>query len=187
MTVSPSGVFRERKEMVDVKGDYKLNSCLGMKSFTVWLARQNTLMCVSVQFSHSVAYNTLRPHGLQHTTVPCPSPIPGSCSNSCPSSGWCHPTISSSVVHFSYLQSFPASGYYPVSQFFASGGPSIGASASASVLPMNIQDWFLLGLAGVISSQSKLWRVFSSTTIWKHQCVSKKYLITSQSVFLDTK
>ena len=95
------------------------------------------------------------PHGLQHARLPCPSPTPGVCSNSCPSSQWCHPTISSSVIPFSsYLQSFPASGSFPLSQFFASGGQSIGVSASASVLPMNIQDWFPLGLTGLISFAS---------------------------------
>ena len=95
------------------------------------------------------------------------SPTPGACSNSCPSSQWCHPTISPSVVHFfSCLQSFPAWGSFPTSQFFASGGQSIGASASASVLPMNIQDWFPLGLTGLISLQSKgLSRIFSNTTV----------------------
>ena len=119
-----------------------------------------------VQFS-SVPHSclTLRLHGLQHTRPPCPSPTPRACSNSCPSSQWCHPTISSSVIPFSScLQSFPASGSFPVSQFFTSGGQSIGASASASVLPINIQDWFPLGFTGLISLQSKgLSRVFSNT------------------------
>ena len=92
---------------------------------------------------------TLRPHGLHHARLPCPSPIPGVYSNLCPLSRWCHPTISSSVIPFSsWLQSFPASGSFPVSQFFASGAQSIGASASASVLPMNIQDLFSVGLIG---------------------------------------
>ena len=101
-------------------------------------------------------------HGLQHARLPCPSLTPGACSNSCPSSQWCHPTISSSVVPFSFcLQSFPASGSIQMSQFFATGGQSIGASASASVLPVNIQDWFPLGWTGWISLQSKgLSRVF---------------------------
>ena len=90
--------------------------------------------------------NSLRPHGLQHPKLPCPSPTPGACSNWCPLSRWCHPTISSSVVPFSCPQSFAASGSFPVSQLFTSGGPSIGTSASASVLPMNIQGWFSLGL-----------------------------------------
>ena len=102
-----------------------------------------------VQFSHSVVSNSLWPHGPQHARLPCPSLTPRIESNSCPSSRWCHPTISSSVIPFSsQLQSFPASGSFPISQFFTSGGQSIGVSASASVLPMNVQDWFPLGLTG---------------------------------------
>ena len=98
----------------------------------------------SVQFSCSVMSDSLRPHGLQHARPPCPSPAPRACSNSCPLSRWCHPTTSSSVVPFSScLQCFPVSGSFPLSQVFASGGQSTGASASASVLPMNIQDWFI--------------------------------------------
>ena len=98
----------------------------------------------------------LGPHGLQRTRLPCPSLTPGVCSNSCPSGQGCHPTISSSVIAFSScLQTFPASGSFPMSQFFASGGPSIGVSTSASILPMNIQDWFPLGLTSLISLQSK--------------------------------
>ena len=103
-------------------------------------------------FSRSVVSDSLWPHGLQYARLPCPLPTPGACSNSCPSSRWCHPTISSSVVPFSScLQSFPASGSFLMSQFFASGGQSIGASASALVFQMNIQDWFPLGLTGLIS------------------------------------
>ena len=107
---------------------------------------------------------TLQSHGMQHARPPCPSPTPRVYSNSCPLSQWCHPTISSSVVPFSsHLQFFPASGSFQMSQFFASGGQSIGVSASASVLPMNIQDWFPLGWTGWISLQSKeLSRVFSN-------------------------
>jgi len=120
-----------------------------------------------VQFS-SLAQScpTLWPHGLQHARLPYPSPTPGAYSNSCPSSRWCHPSISSSVVPFSSCpQSFPASEPFPMSQFFASGGQSIGVSASASVLPMNIQDWFPLRWTSWISLQSKgLSRVFSNTT-----------------------
>ena len=114
--------------------------------------------------------DSLRPHGLQYATLPCPSPTPGAYSNSCRSRWWCHPTISSSVVPFSScLQSFPASGSFPMSQFFISGSQSIGVSALASVLPMNIQDWFPLGWTGLISLQSKgLSRVFSKTTVQKH-------------------
>ena len=125
----------------------------------------------SVQFSRSVVSDSLWPHEPQHARPPCPSPTPGVYSDSCPLSWWCHLTISSSVVPFSScLQSFPASGSFQMSQLFASGGQSIGASASASVLPMNIQDWFPLGWTGWISLQSKgLSRVFSNTTVWKHQ------------------
>ena len=114
------------------------------------------------------------PHGLQHTRLPCPSPSPGAFSNSCPLSQWCHSTIFSSVILFSpCLQSLPASGSFLTSQLFASGGQSIGASASASVLLMNIQDWFLLGLTGLVSLQSKgLSRDFSNTTVQKHQFFS---------------
>ena len=124
----------------------------------------------SVQFSCSVVSDSLWPHGLQHSMLPCLSPAPGAYSNSCPSSWWCHPSISSSVVPFSCLQSFPASGSFPLNQFFASSGQSIGVSPSASVLPMNIQDWFPLGWTGLISLQSKgLSRVFSNTRVQKHQ------------------
>ena len=118
--------------------------------------------------------DSLRPHESQHARPPCPSPTPRVYSNSCPLSQWCHPTISSSVILFSsHLQSFPASGSFQKSQLFASGGQSIGVSASASVLPMNIQDWFPLGLTDWISLQSKgLSRVFSNTTVQKHQFFS---------------
>ena len=114
---------------------------------------------------------SLRPHGLQHARLPCPSPSPRACSNSCPLSWWCHPTISSSASSFSFcLQSFPASGSFPMSQLFTSDGQSIGASASVSVLPMNIQGWHPLGLTGLISLLSKgLSRVFSNTTVQEHQ------------------
>ena len=108
------------------------------------------------QFSRSVMSDSLQPRGMQHARPPCPSPTPRACWNSCPSSRWCHPNISSSVVPFSScLQSCPAPGSFPMSQFFTSGGQSIGVSASTSVLPMNIQDWFPLGLTGWISLQSK--------------------------------
>ena len=123
------------------------------------------------QFS-SIAQScpTLRPHGLQHARPLCPSPAPGVYSNSCPLSWWCHPTISSSVVPFSHLQSFPASGPFQMSQFFASGGQSIGVSALTSVLPMNTQDWSPSGWIGWISLQSKgLSKVFSNITVQKHQ------------------
>ena len=115
------------------------------------------------QFSCSFMSDSLQPHGLKHTSLPCPSPTPTACSNSCPLSRWCHPTISSSANPFSpRLQCFPASGSFQTSQFFASGSQSIGVSASAYVIPMNIQDWFPLGWTGWISLQSKgLSRVFS--------------------------
>ena len=125
---------------------------------------------LSVQFSRSAVSESLQPHGLQYTRLPRPSSTPRASSNSCPLSQWCHPTISSSVIPFSRLQSFPASGSFQMSQFFTSGGQSIGVSASASVLPMNIQDWFPIGLTGWFSLQSKgLSRVFSNTTVQKHQ------------------
>ena len=128
----------------------------------------------SVQFSRSVMSDSLQPHGPQHTRPPCPSPTPGVYSNTCPLSRWCHPTISSSVVPFSSsLQSFQASGSFQMTQFFASSGQTIGVSVLASVLPMNIQDWFHLGLTGWISLQSKgLSRVFSNTTVQKDQSLS---------------
>ena len=118
-------------------------------------------------FSHSVKSNSLQTHGLQHARLPYPSLSPGVCSNSCPLNWWCHPTISSSVIPFSSCPpSFPASGSFPKGWLFTLGGQSIGASAPASVLPMNIQDWFPLGLTGWISLQSKgLSRVLSSTTV----------------------
>ena len=128
----------------------------------------------SVQFSLSVMSKSLRSHGLQHDKFPCPSPTPRVYSNSCLSSWWCHPTISSPVVPFSScLQHFPTSGSFHMSQLFTSGGQSIGVPATATVLPMNIQDWFPLGLTGFISLQSKgLSRVFSNTAVQKHQLFS---------------
>ena len=143
-----------------------------MCSFHFWanaLILEPTLATVPVsQFSRAVS-DPLQPPRLQHTRLLCPSPIPGACSNSYPSSWWCHPTISSSVVPFSScLQSSPTSGSFPMSRFFASGGQSIGASSS--VFPMNIQDWFVLELAGWISLKSTgLSRVFSNTTVQKHR------------------
>ena len=129
----------------------------------------------SIQFSRSVMSDSLQPHGLQHARLPYQSPTPGACSNSCPLSQWCHPTISSSVILFSCLESFPASGSFPMSQFFASGSQSTGVSASASVLPNSFwifqySDWFPLGWTGWISLQSKgLSRVFTNTPVQKHQ------------------
>ena len=135
----------------------------------------------SVQFSCSVTSDSLWPHGSQHARPPCPSPTPGVYSNSCPSSQWCHPAMSSSVVPFSSCpQSLPASGSFPMSQLFAWGGQSTEVSASASVLPMNTQDWSPLGWTGWISLQSKgLSTVFSNTTVQKHQFFSTQ--LSSQS------
>ena len=135
----------------------------------------------SVQFSYSVVSNSLGPHESQHTTPPCPSPTPGVHPNSCASSRWCHPAISSSVIPFSFCpQSLPASGSFPMSQLFAWGGQSTGVSALASILPMNIQDWPPLEWTGWTSLQSKgLSRVFSNTTVQKHQFFSAQ--ISSQS------
>ena len=142
-----------------------------------------------------VMSNSLWPHGLKHTRQPCPSPSPKACLNSCPLSRWCHSTTSSSVVPFwSYLQSFPAWGSFQMSQFFTSGGQSIGASASASVIPMNIQGWFPLRLTDLISLQSKGFsRVFSNTTVQKASILwcsaffmvqlSHPYMTTGKSYF----
>ena len=139
-----------------VSGDMEIDSAVGKKTSVA----QSCL-------------DSLWPHGLQHARLPCPSPTPAVCSNSCPSSQWCHPTISSSVIPFSCLQSLPASGSFQMSQFFASGGQSIGVSTSASVLPMNIQDLFPSGWTDWISLQSKgLSRVFSNTTVQRHQLFS---------------
>ena len=140
----------------------------------------------SVQFSHSVVSDSLRPHELQQARPPCPSPTPGVHSNSCPLSRWCHPAISSSVVPFSSCpQSLPTSESFPMSQLFAWGGQSTGVSASASVPPMNTQDWSPLGWTGWISLQSKgLSRVFSNTTIQKHQFFGTQ--LSSQSTHIHT-
>ena len=134
-------------------------------------------------FSCPIMSNSLQPNGLQHTRPPCPSPTPGVYSNSCPSSQWCHPAIPSSVVPFSSCpQSLTASGSFPMSQPFAWGGQSIGVSASTSVLPMNTQDWSPLGWTGWISLQFKgLARVFSNTTVQKHQFFSNQTSSQSNS------
>ena len=128
----------------------------------------------SVQVSRSIMSHFLWPHELQHARFPCPSPSPGVCSNSCPLSWWSHRTASSFVIPFaSCFHSFPASGSSPMSQLFAAGGQNIGVSVSVTVLPMNIQDWFPLGWTGWISLQAKgLSRVFSNTTVQKHQFFS---------------
>ena len=145
-------------------------------------------------FSCSVMSDSLQPHGLQHATLPCSSLSPRICSDSCPLSRWCYPIISSSVVPFSCPQSFPASGSFQMSQLSASGGQSIGVSASASVLPINIQDWFPLGWIGWISLQSKgLSRVFSNTSskasVLRHSAfftvqLSHPYMTTGKTIAL---
>ena len=149
-----------------------------LKTTRHWCMNSKTQINGQVSFVHRfvIVYllsvsDSLQPYGLQHTKLPCPSLSPRVCSSSCPLSHWYHPTISSFVSPFSSCpQFFPASGSFPVSQLFASGGQSIRASASAPVLSMNIQGWFPLGFIGLISLLSKrLSRVFSSTTVWKHQ------------------
>ena len=137
----------------------------------------------SVQSSHSVVFDSLRPHGLQQARLPSLLLSPGVFWNSCPLSWWCHPSISSSVVPFSsHLQSSPASESLQMSQFFTSGGQSVGVSASASVLPMNIQGWFPLGWTSLIPSLSKgLTGVFFSTTVWRHQLFGTLPSIRSNS------
>ena len=152
------------------------------------LVRELTF-CKLHQFSHSVVSDSLQPHELQHGRAPCPSPTPRVHSNSDPSSWWCHPAISSSVVPFSScLQSFQALGSFPVSLFFASSGQSIWVSASSSVLPMNIQDWFPLGLAGLISLQPKGFsRFFSSTTVHKHQFFGVQPSLWSNLTYIPEK
>ena len=136
----------------------------------MWWIKSGILL-TSFQFSHSVLPNSLQPHESQHARPPCLSPTPRVYPNSCPLSQWCHPAISSSVVPFSSCpQSLPASGSFQVSHLFTSGGQSTGASASTSVLSMNTQDWSPLEWTGWISLQSKrLSRVFSNTTVQKHQ------------------
>ena len=142
----------------------------------MYIPKTKSLCISSVQCSYSVVSNSLRPHGLQHSRTPCPSPTPGVYSNSCLLSWRCHLTILSSVVPFSsHLQSFPVPGSFQTSQLFSSGGQSIRASASASVLPMNIQDLSPLEWTGCISLQSKgLSRVFSNTTVQKHRFLSSQ-------------
>ena len=162
-----------------------------MKNIAQWIiALPLTAICnpikkcfSSVQFSHSVVSDSLRPHEPQHARPPCPSPTPRVYPDSCPLRQWCHPTNSSSVIPFSSCpQSFPASGSFPKSQPFASGGQSTGVSVSTSVLPMNTQDWSPLGWTGWISLQSKgLSRVFSNTTVQKHQFVGTQLSLQPNS------
>ena len=154
--------------------------CCSPKTITTLLIGYSVQFS-SVQFSRSVVSDSLRPHESQHARPPCPAPTPRVYSNTSPSSRWCHPAISSSVVLFSSCpQSLPASGSFPMSQLFAWGGQSIRVSASASVHPMNTRDWSALGQTGWISLQSKgLSRVFSNTTFQKHQFFSTQ--LSSQS------
>ena len=167
------------KEKTETAG-LKLNI---KKKKIVVLGPISSVQFSSVQFSGSVMSDTLRPHESQHARPPCPWQTPGVYSNSCPSSWWCHPAISSSVALFSSCpQSLPPSGYFPMSQLLAWGGQSIRVSASASVLPMNTQDWSPLGWTGWISLQSKgLSRVFSNTTVQKHQLFGTQHSSQSNS------
>ena len=163
------------------------STSLAGRFFTVVPPRKPQLskvQFISVQFSCSVMSDSLWPHELQHARPPCPSPTPGVYSNPCPSSRWCHPAISSSVVSFfSCPQSLPVSGSFPTSQLLAWGRLSIGVSASASVLPMNTQDWFPLGWTGWISLQSKeLSRVFSNTIVQK--CPVLRFLHSTTLKFI---
>ena len=147
------------------------------------LLGRKAMINLTSAFSCSVMSDSLWPHGLQQSRPPCPSPTPRAYPNSCPLSGWCHPSITSSVVPFSScLQSFPASGSFPITQFFPSDSQSIGVSASASIFPMNIQDWFSLGWTGWIFLQSKgLSRVFFNTTVQKHQFFGAQLSLWSNS------
>ena len=164
-------------------------------SMRLWRDTEKHHHSHSIQFSRSVVSNSLWPHGLQHARLPCPSPTTRACSS--PPSRWCHPNFSSSVISFpSCLLSFPASGSFPMSQFFVSGGQSIGVSASASVLPMNIQDWFPFRLTAWISLLSKgLSRDFFNITVQKHQFLSIQpslqynshlYMTTGKTIALTT-
>ena len=148
-----------------------LSICVSPNSHIQLTMCWSSWIFILVQFSHSVVSNSLQPHEPQHARPPCPSPTPGVYPNSCPLSWWCHPTISFSVIDFtSCLQSFPTLGSFPMSQLFASDGQNIGVSALASFLPKNIQDWPPLEWTGWITLQSMgLSRVFSNTTIQKHQ------------------
>ena len=163
--------------MISLKLNSEIISCFAI---LVTKATLITTESVSVQLSRSVVSNSLQPHELQHAKPPCPSPTPRVHPNPCPLNQWCHPTISSSVIPFSCPQSFPASGSFQMSRLFTSDGQSIGVLASTSVLPMKTQDWSPLGWTGWIFLQSKeLSRVFSNTTVQKHQFFSAQ--LSSQS------
>ena len=153
-----------------------------ISKINVFIYLTNASYASLLLFSRFVVFDSLRPHGLQHTSLPCPSLSPRVCWKSGPLSQWCHPTISCSVAPFSCcLQSFPASGSFPVSRLFASGDQSIGASASVSVLPMNFQGWFPLGLTGLILMAKGLSKFFSGTTVQKHQFFSTQPSLWSNS------
>jgi len=172
-----------KKQQLELDMEQRIGLKLGKEYIKAVYFHSAYLTHMQSQFSSiTQSYSTLC-NSMEHARLPCRSPTPRACSNSCPSSWWCHPTTSSSVVPFSFcLQSFPASGSFPVSQFFASGDQSIGVSASASVLPMNIKDWFPLGLTGLIFLQSKgLSKVFSNTTVQKHQFFSTQLSLWSNS------
>ena len=164
----------KRRLLLGRKAMINLDSILKSRDITLLTkAHLVKAMVFPVQFSCSAVFDSLQPHGLQHTRHPCPSPTPGVYTNSCPLSWWCHPVISSCDTLLLPLKWFPASGSFQMGQFFASSGQNIGAPASASVLPMNVQDWFPLGWTGWISLQSKgLSNVFSDTTVQKHQFFS---------------
>ena len=161
-----------------------VNDAAAVKSNSMLLKKLNRELLPLLLFSHSVMSNSLWPHGLQYARLPCPSPAPGVCSDSCPLSRWCHPTISTSVIPSSCLQSFPASGSFPMTWLFASSGQSIGASASASVLLMNVQGWFPLGLTGLIFLLSRgLSKIFSSIIVRRHQFFSAQpFLLSSYHI-----
>ena len=183
MLPTPSSYSSSRSVSVSLRTYHVVAILLSLTPphfFTAPSSNSNNHM---LQFSCSVMSDPLPPHGLQHNRPPCPSPTPGAYSNSCPWSRWCHPIISSSVIPFSsHLQSFPALESFPVSHFLASSGQSIGVSASTSVLPMNIQDWFPLWLTGWISLQSKrLSKVFSNTAVQKHQFFGTRLSLQSNS------
>ena len=155
---------------------------------TMILTLSLLLQFSSVQFSQSTASDCLWPRGLQHIRLPCPYPIPGVYSSSCPLSQWYHPTISSSVIPFSSLQSFPASGSFQMSQLFPSGGQSLGVSASTSVHQMNIQDWFPLGWTSWNSLKSKgLSRVLSNTIDRKHQFWHSAFMVQLSLPYMTTR
>jgi len=173
--------YRKQKGNAKSKQKAKLWGLQAWEIFRLWSqywyryrTPGSSVQFSSVQSSRSVVSNSLWPQGPQHARPPCPLPTARVYLNPCPLSWWCHPTISSSVVPFSSCpQSFPALGSFPMSQFFTSGGQSIGVSASKSVLPINTQDWSPLGWTGWISLQSKgFYRVFSNTTVQKHQFFS---------------